>query len=203
MASPAQTIEGIVLGRVETGENHLRFSVFCGSEGLQVALLRKRRGKSPSPPDLFDQVELVLEKAQTTGLPFVRESRVLVKRRELALRHDRFQAASDLALLYLDNGRLLLEPQPLFNLLEIALLRLCEGGTLVLFFSKLFFSLLKTRVSRSSKPGSPVWRKAINRLPVPYWLIRWEPKARYPPSSFLLSNHFDFGSILKPSCDVE
>ena len=139
MASPAQTIEGIVLGRVETGENHLRFSVFCGSEGLQVALLRKRRGKSPSPPDLFDQVELVLEKAQTTGLPFVRESRVLAKRLELALRHDRFQAASDLALLYLDNGRLLLEPQPLFNLLEIALLRLCEGGDpRSVFFKALF-----------------------------------------------------------------
>ena len=156
MASPAQTIEGIVLGRVETGENHLRFSVFCGSEGLQVALLRKRRGKSPSPPDLFDQVELVLEKAQTTGLPFVRESRVLAKRRELALRHDRFQAASDLALLYLNNGRLLLEPQPLFNLLEIALLRLCEGGTLVRFFSKLFFFC--------SKRGSPGQASLAPRL---------------------------------------
>ena len=65
----------------------------------------------------------------------------------VGLRHDRFQAASDLALLYLNNGRLLLEPQPLFNLLEIALLRLCEGGTLVLFFSKLFFFC--------SKRGSP------------------------------------------------
>ena len=128
MASPSHSIEGIVLGRVETGENHWRFSLFCGSEGLQVALLRKRRVKSPSPPDLFDQVELVLDKASANGLPFVRESRVLAKRRDLALGHDRFQAASDLALLYLNNGRLLLEPQPLYNLLEIALLRLCEGG---------------------------------------------------------------------------
>ena len=139
MATPAQTIEGIVLSRVETGENHLRVSVFCGSEGLQVALLRKRGGKSSPLPDLFDQAELVFEKTQSTGLPFVRESRVLAKRRELAIRHDRFQAASDLALLYLHNGRHLLEPQPLFNLLEIALSVLCEGGhPQAVFFKALF-----------------------------------------------------------------
>lgn len=139
MVSPAQTIEGIVLSQVETGENHLRVSVFCGSEGLQVVLLRKGRGKSPPLPDLFDQVELVFQKTQSTGLPFVRESRVLAKRRELAIRHDRFQAASDLALLYLHNGRLLLEPQPLFNLLEIALSTLCDGGhPQAVFFKALF-----------------------------------------------------------------
>ena len=167
MASPSHSIEGIVLGRVETGENHWRFSLFCGSEGLQVALLRKRRVKSPSPPDLFDQVELVLDKASANGLPFVRESRVLAKRRDLALGHDRFQAASDLALLYLNNGRLLLEPQPLYNLLEIALLRLCEGDPRSVFFKALFL-LLETRAPGQEKPGFRAWRKGINRLPAPF-----------------------------------
>ena len=83
MASPAQTIEGIVLGRVETGENHLRFSVFCESEGFASGSLAKEEGNHLPLRIFFDQVELVLEKAQTTGLPFVRESRVLAKRRRV------------------------------------------------------------------------------------------------------------------------
>jgi recombinational DNA repair protein (RecF pathway) len=156
MAKSAQTIEGIVLSRVETGENHLRVSLFCISEGLQVALLRNKRDKSHPLPDLFDLVELVLQKAQPNGLPFVRESRVLTKRRELALRHDRFQAASDLALLYLYNGRHLLEPQPLFSLLEIALSSLCAGAyPQAVFFKALFLFARKEGlpVKESWLPG--------------------------------------------------
>ena len=166
MASPAQTIEGIVLSRVETGENYLRFSIFCGAEGLQVALLRKTRGKSHSLPDLFDQVELALAKTLSNGLPFVRESRVLAKRRELALRHDRFQSASDLALLYLQNGRLLLEPQPLFNLLEVALTTLSEGGDpRAVFFKALFLFARKEGlpVKESWLPGLTQSNQSIAR----------------------------------------
>ena len=122
---------------METGENHLRFSVFCGSEGLQVALLRKRRGKSPSPPDLFDQVELVLRKLRPPGFLLFANPAFLSKS-ELAASARSISGSLDLALLYLNNGRLLLEPQPLFNLLEIALLRLCEGGPSFGFFKALF-----------------------------------------------------------------
>jgi hypothetical protein len=167
MVRPAQTIEGIVLSRVETGENHLRLSVFCGSEGLQVALLRKSRGKSPSPPDLFDQAELVLQTTQTTGLPFIRESRVLAKRRELALRHSRFKVASDLALLYLHNGRHLLEPKPLFNLLEIALSTLCEGGNPEGVFFKALFLFARNEglpVKESWLPGLTKSDRSIARF---------------------------------------
>ena len=155
MASPAQTIEGIVLGRVETGENHLRFSVFCGRKACKWLSCAKEE-EIAFPPDLFDQVELVLDKASANGLPFVRESRVLAKRRDLALGHDRFQAASDLALLYLNNGRLLLEPQPLYNLLEIALLRLCEGGHPDSVFFKALFLFARNEglpVKESWLPG--------------------------------------------------
>ena len=114
----------------------------------------QRTRKSP-PPDLFDQVDCS-DKASANGLPFVRESRVLAKRRDLALGHDRFQAASDLALLYLNNGRLLLEPQPLYNLLEIALLRLCEGGHPDSVFFKALFLFARNEglpVKESWLPG--------------------------------------------------
>jgi len=164
VATEVHTLNGITLSRVETGESHMRLSVFSPSQGLQLALLRKSRGKSAvPPPDLFDQVELHLQIRQSSGLPFIKEHRVLQKRRGLAMQHDRFQSASDLALLYLDNGRHLLEPKPSARLLEKALASLCEGGNPQVVFFKTLFVFAKNEghpVRESWLPALPALERA-------------------------------------------
>ena len=140
MSTIAHSLEGIALSRAEAGENHLRINIFSGTEGLQAVLFRKdRKNRANDAPDLFDEIELSLTPARSTGLPFVRECRVIAQRRELAHDHKRFQVASDLARLFLENGQHLLEPKPFADLLNFALLALCKGGNpQVIYFKALF-----------------------------------------------------------------
>ena len=163
----------------------MRLSVFSPSQGLQLALLRKSRGKSAvPPPDLFDQVELHLQIRQSSGLPFIKEHRVLQKRRGLAMQHHRFQSASDLALLYLDNGRHLLEPKPSARLLEKALASLCEGGNPQVVFFKTLFVLQKTKGIPSESHGFrpyPPWKE---RVLLPSSVNRWKNK-KIPPQRLI------------------
>ena len=140
MSTNAHSLEGIALSRVETGENHLRISVFSETLGLQTVLFRKdRRTRANDSPDLFDEIELSLAPARSSGFRFVREYRVIAKKRELAHDHRRFQVASDLARLFLENGQHLLEPKPFADLLHSALSALCKGGDpQVVYFKALF-----------------------------------------------------------------
>ena len=140
MSTIAHSLEGIALSRVEAGENHLRISVFSETLGLQTVLFRKdRRNRANDLPDLFDEIELSLAPPRSSGFRFVREYRVIAKKRELAHDHRRFQVASDLALLFLENGQHLLEPKPFSDLLRSALSALCKGGNpQVVYFKALF-----------------------------------------------------------------
>ena len=140
MAFPPKEIAGTLLNRIETGENHLRLMVFSSAQGLQPALLRKIRKKgSPSHPDLFDEVELALQVTKTSGMPFVKEHRVLNKRTELSSSHTRFSAASGIARFYLDNGAHLLESEKFSFLLDSSLHALMKGGEpLVVRFKMLY-----------------------------------------------------------------
>ena len=106
MPSPVQALEGTILDRVETGESHLRISLFSGRNGLRVVLFRlSKKVRSQPPPDLFDEVELVTRHSSDgQGLPFVKDFQILSKRSEIAHNHFRFQVASSLARLFLDNG---------------------------------------------------------------------------------------------------
>lgn len=140
MSTIAHLLEGIALSRVEAGENHLRISVFSETQGLQTVLFRKgRKNQSNDLPDLFDELELSLAPPRSTGFRFVREYRVITKRRTIAHGHQRFQVASDLANLFLKNGQHLLEPKPFAGLLHSALAALCKGGNpQVVYFKALF-----------------------------------------------------------------
>jgi recombinational DNA repair protein (RecF pathway) len=158
MSTIAHSLEGIVLSRVETGENHLRISVFSETLGLQTVLFRKgRKHQANDLPDLFDEIELSLAPARSTGFRFVREYRVIAKKRELAHDHRRFQAASDLARLFLENGQHLLEPKPFAGLLHSALSALCKGGNpQVVYFKALFLF--------TQKEGLPVKESWLSDL---------------------------------------
>jgi len=158
MSTIAHSLEGIALNRVETGENHLRISVFSESLGLQTVLFRKgRRNQANDLPDLFDELELSLAPARSTGFRFVREYRVITKKRELAHDHRRFQVASDLARLFLENGQHLLEPKPFADLLHSALSALCKGGNPQTVYFKALFLF-------AQKEGLPVKESWLSDL---------------------------------------
>ena len=158
MSTIAHSLEGIALNRVETGENHLRISVFSESLGLQTVLFRKgRRNQANDLPDLFDELELSLAPARSTGFRFVREYRVTTKKRELAHDHRRFQVASDLARLFLENGQHLLEPKPFADLLHSALSALCKGGNPQTVYFKALFLF-------AQKEGLPVKESWLSDL---------------------------------------
>ncbi len=114
MSAPVQKLEGTILDRVETGESHLRISLFSGENGLRVVLFRiSKQARSHPPPDLFDEVEFVTRKSKDgQGLPFVKDFQILSKRPEIAYNHFRFQVASSLSQLFLDNGQHLQDTQP-------------------------------------------------------------------------------------------
>jgi len=129
MPSPVQAMEGTILDRVETGESHLRISLFSGRNGLRVVLFRlSKKVLSQPPPDLFDEVELVTRQSSDgQGLPFVKDFQILSKRPEIAHNHFRFQVASSLARLFLDNGSHLQDTLP-FGTLFIRSLNALQNG---------------------------------------------------------------------------
>mgnify|MGYP001156693668 FL=1 len=145
MPSTDDSLEGIALSLEETGENHLRISVFSEAQGLQMVLFRKaRKNTANDRPDLFDEVEFSLAPPRSTGLRFVNEFRLVAKRRELAKDHKRFQVAADLARLFLQNGQHLLEPKPFAALLHSSLAALCHGGNPQVVYFKALFVFART-----------------------------------------------------------
>ena len=114
MSAPVQKLEGTILDRVETGESHLRISLFSGKYGLRVVLFRvSKQARAHPPPDLYDDVEFVTRKSRDgQGLPFVKDFQILNKRPEIAYNHFRFQVASSLARLFLENGSHLQDTSP-------------------------------------------------------------------------------------------
>ena len=138
-----QQIRGIVLNKVPTGENHLRYTFLSSTLGLQSALFRVRtKNGTPPAPDFFDLVELSIRHS-TKGsiLPFAKESECLVlsKRSELGTNHNRFVAASRISRLFLDNGIHLFEPSSTFSLLENSLDALIGGGDTTIIHLKTLF----------------------------------------------------------------
>jgi len=129
MPALVQTIEGTILDRVETGESHLRISLFSGKDGLKAVLLRiYKRNRSLPPPDLFDDVEFNVNiSPNSNGIPFVKDFQIMRKRAKIAHHHLRFRVTSSLARLFLDNGHHLQDTIPVYQLLINALSALEDG----------------------------------------------------------------------------
>jgi hypothetical protein len=60
-------------------------------------LLRTRRGKQATLPDLFDEGEITLEAAKESGTRFARDYRLLTRRQGIARNHRHLERASRLA----------------------------------------------------------------------------------------------------------
>lgn len=85
MAGQTVHISGIVLKKEASGEQFFRLTLLSALEGSVLAMLRrpKRNSRTPSP-DLFDEVEMVLEKKGENGFGFVKELTIQHQRRALA-----------------------------------------------------------------------------------------------------------------------
>ena len=129
MSESALTLSGIVLNQVETGERHLRTTLFSSHDGLQSILLRKSRTtNSNGLPDLFDDVECSLQGRMQKGIPFVRELFIRAKRMHLSQDHRRFLSACSIAKFFLKNGDHLSEPDRYAKVLNSALDALMRDG---------------------------------------------------------------------------
>lgn len=149
MSFPAFEVKGVLLSQEETGENFLRISIFS-EVGLQRCLLRKANKKKLfSPPDLFDDLEVILKPASAGGLPFVKEYIVHSKRRQLGTNFEKFEAAGLLSRFYLANGEHLLDSSVFYKILRSALSALVDemDPSTVLFKALFVFA---------SKEGLPV-----------------------------------------------
>ena len=184
MPAAIQRFEGTIINRVETGESYLRIFLFSGQTGLKVVLFRmSKQSRSLPPPYLFDEVEFVTNTSKdSVGLPFVKDFQIIQKRHGLAYDHSRFQIASKIARLYLDNGSHLQDTIPFGQLLLRSLIALQYGfdPPCVLFKTLFQFGRLE---------GLPVKQD---------WLVSLEPKEQ-SEAIFRLNSKL---AIQKPNKDL-
>jgi len=83
----------VVLGRDPSGESHLLLTLLEPTQGLERCLLRISRAKGATPPDLFDEAELALERAKDGGTRFARDYRLLHRRVGMARSHRTLERA--------------------------------------------------------------------------------------------------------------
>jgi recombinational DNA repair protein (RecF pathway) len=87
----------LVLGCDPSGESHSLLTLLEPAEGLLRCLIRTRRGKDATLPDLFDEGEVILERAKDGGMRFARDYRLLTRRAGVARDHRTLERACRLA----------------------------------------------------------------------------------------------------------
>ncbi|MFP6854258.1 MAG: hypothetical protein VB980_00635 [Opitutales bacterium] len=99
------TIEGLVVGREEMAEGHRDLSLFSFARGLLRCRLRLSSNKPSTIPDLFSEVEAVVNPLSGNHLFFLGEWRVTRARPAIGTHYRRLEAAGALARLILLNAR--------------------------------------------------------------------------------------------------
>lgn len=85
MAGQSVQLTGIVLKRETSGEMYYRINLISPEHGqLLVMMRRPKRNIRTSLPDLFDAIEVVLERKTEDSIGFVKELTILQRRRGLA-----------------------------------------------------------------------------------------------------------------------
>lgn len=85
MPGPSHQTEAHVLARHAHAGDHVVLTCFAATDGLLTAFLRlprSARPNTPAPPDLFDRINLTVERGRTSannGPWFVREHRLLIR----------------------------------------------------------------------------------------------------------------------------
>jgi len=99
------TIEGLVVGREEPAEGHRDFSLFSVTHGLLRCRRRLPAGKTSAVPDLFSEIEAVMNPMSGNHLFFLGEWRTTRSRPGIGSNYKRLEAAGVLARLVLLNAR--------------------------------------------------------------------------------------------------
>ena len=85
MAGNSVQISGIILKKETSGEQFFKLTILSPERGCVLAMFRRPKRNSRSPmPDLFDLVEILLEKKGEAGFGFVKELTIHKQRRGLA-----------------------------------------------------------------------------------------------------------------------
>ena len=105
MDSISFSVEGLVVGREEPAEGHRDLSLFSAERGLLRCRRRLSAGKSSPVPDLFSEIEAVLNPMSGGRLFFLGEWKVTRARPGIGADYRRLEAASALARLVLRNAR--------------------------------------------------------------------------------------------------
>ena len=86
MVAQAVPLRGLILKREASGEQFYRLHILSEASGTLLVLMRrpKKNIRSGSTPDLFDEIEAVLEKKGDGGFGFIKEVHILNRRRDLA-----------------------------------------------------------------------------------------------------------------------
>lgn len=98
-------IEGLVVGREEPAEGHRDLSLFSAKHGLLRCRRRLSAGKTSTMPDLFSEIEAVINPLSGNHLFFLGEWRITRSRPGIGADYRRLQAAGALARLVLLNAR--------------------------------------------------------------------------------------------------
>ncbi|MCZ6673790.1 MAG: recombination protein O N-terminal domain-containing protein [Verrucomicrobia bacterium] len=122
MAGRSVQISGIILKREASGEQFYRLTILSSDQGSVMAMFRRpKRNTRATVPDLFDEVELVLEKKGNSGFGFVKELTINRQRRGLAKSFIALELACELAIILIKNLPRETEVQAVYQLLETGL----------------------------------------------------------------------------------
>lgn len=105
MSLASFAIEGLVVGREEPSEKFRELTLFSATEGLLKCRCRLSTSKTTSVPDLFSDVETVLNPMSGGHLHYLGEWRCLRSRIAIGLDYRRLEAAGALARIILRNAR--------------------------------------------------------------------------------------------------
>jgi recombinational DNA repair protein (RecF pathway) len=119
---------GCVLRKAVSGEHHFLLVLFLQESGLKYALARKQSGKQQGPPlpDLFQTGDFVLEQKDDARPAFLKDFSLQVEFQEIGHTYRSLQAASSLSRFYEQNLVHMERYPEAWDLLQQALLALCE-----------------------------------------------------------------------------
>ena len=105
MALPSFSVEGLVVSRGDLIEGHCDLSLFSARRGLLKCRRRLAANKSSTVPDLFSEIEAVVNPIGGGQLCYLGEWRLLKSRSGIGVDYKRLEAAGALARIISLNAR--------------------------------------------------------------------------------------------------
>ncbi len=161
MAGAAVQVSGIILKREPSGEKFERLYLLARERGPVALLMRRPGAKSSSTlPDIFDQVDLLVDDKPGSDFSFVREARIQRQRTSLGASYPALARASEFTLILHRNLPRDIGAEAIYELFETAL-DAWEGGLQpdIVFFKSLYLLV--------RGEGYPIRQEWLNQLPGP------------------------------------